>query len=179
MNIIVKGKNMSVTPALREYVEKRIGKFEKFFEGGLREAVVTLVVERELHRVEVTIPLNGYLLRGEEETTDMYTSIDNVVEKLERQVRKYKTRINKQIKNLSVLDLIPNNNKVVKEEQAEPRIVRTKRFAVKPMAEEEAILQMELLGHSFFVFLNAETEEVNVIYKRKDGNYGLIEPELG
>ncbi|NLW23976.1 MAG: ribosome-associated translation inhibitor RaiA [Clostridia bacterium] len=178
MNIIVKGKNMSVTPALKEYVEKRIGKFEKYFEGGLREAIVTLVVERELHRVEVTIPLNGYILRGEEETTDMYTSIDNVVEKLESQVRKYKTRINKQVKNLSVLDLVPNNT-TAKEEQAEPKIVRTKRFAVKPMAEEEAILQMELLGHSFFVFLNAETEEVNVIYKRKDGNYGLIEPELG
>lgn len=169
---------MSVTPALKEYVEKRIGKFEKYFQGGLREAIVTLVVERELHRVEVTIPLNGYILRGEEETTDMYTSIDNVVEKLESQVRKYKTRINKQVKNLSVLDLVPNNT-TAKEEQAEPKIVRTKRFAVKPMAEEEAILQMELLGHSFFVFLNAETEEVNVIYKRKDGNYGLIEPELG
>lgn len=179
MKIQVKGKNMEVTPALKEYVEKRIGKIEKYFEGELREATVTLIVEKEMQRVEVTVPLNGYILRGEEETSDMYTSIDNVVEKLERQVRKYKTRINKQIKNLSVLDLVPENEKSQPEEQTEPQIVKTKRFAVKPMAEEEAVLQMDLLGHNFFVFLNAATEEVNVLYKRKDGDYGLIEPELG
>lgn len=178
MKIIIKGKNMEVTPALKEYVEKRVGKIQKYFEGELREATVTLIVEKELHRVEVTIPLNGYILRGEEETTDMYTSIDNVVEKLERQVRKYKTRINKKLKYLSVLDLVPNDNNI-QEEQYEPKIVRTKKFAVKPMPEEEAVLQMDLLGHNFYVFLNADTEEVNVVYKRKDGNYGLIEPELG
>ncbi|MGI6227468.1 MAG: ribosome hibernation-promoting factor, HPF/YfiA family [Peptococcales bacterium] len=178
MKINIKGKNLEVTPALREYVEKRVGKIQKYFEGELREATVTLVVERELHRIEVTVPLNGYILRGEEETTDMYTSIDNVVDKLERQVRKHKTRINRKIKNISVLDLVPNGNNG-QEPQAEPRIVRTKNFALKPIPEEEAVLQMELLGHNFYVFLNAETEEVNVVYKRKDGNYGLIEPELG
>ncbi|KJS88746.1 MAG: hypothetical protein JM58_00435 [Peptococcaceae bacterium BICA1-8] len=177
MNIILKGKNFEVTPALREYVEKKVSKIEKYFEGELREATVTLVVERELHRIEVTIPIDGYILRGEEETTDMYKSIDNVVDKLERQVRKYKTRINRKIKNLSVLDLVPNGN--VQEEQQEPKVVRTKHFALKPMPEEEAILQMDLLGHNFFVFLNAETDEVNVVYRRKDGNYGLIEPEFG
>ncbi|MFZ7101330.1 MAG: ribosome hibernation-promoting factor, HPF/YfiA family [Peptococcaceae bacterium] len=178
MKIIVKGKNMEVTPALKEYVEKKVGKIQKYFEGELREASVSLILEKELHRVEVTIPLDGYILRGEEETTDMYASIDNVVEKLERQVRKYKTKINRKIKNLSVLDLVPNGNSLA-EEDFEPAIVRTKRFAVKPMPEEEAILQMDLLGHNFFVFLNADTEEVNVVYRRKDGNYGLIEPELG
>ncbi|KJS19061.1 MAG: hypothetical protein VR72_20195 [Clostridiaceae bacterium BRH_c20a] len=178
MKIIVKGKNFEVTPALKEYVEKKVSKIEKYFEGELREATVTLVVERELHRIEVTIPIDGYILRGEEETTDMYNSIDNVVDKLERQVRKYKTRINRKIKTLSVLDLVPNGN-FVPDEQQEPRVVRTKHFALKPMPEEEAILQMDLLGHNFFVFLNAETDEVNVVYRRKDGNYGLIEPEFG
>ena len=124
--------------------------------------------------------LNGYILRGEEETMDMYTSIDNVVDKLERQVRKYKTRMNRKIKNLSIKDLAPETNTVaVKEEVDEPKVVKTKRFAVKPMHVDEAILQMELLGHNFFVFLDANTEEVNVLYKRKDGNYGLIEPDLG
>jgi len=179
LKIQVKGKGMQVTPALKEYAEKKVGKIKKYFEGELREATVTLVVEKEMHRVEVTIPLDGYILRGEEETTDMYTSIDNVVEKLERQVRKYKTRINKQIKDLSVLDLVPDNEKSNYEVPPEPQIVKTKRFAFKPMPEEEAVLQMDLLGHNFFVFLNADTEEVNVVYKRKDGNYGLIEPELG
>jgi putative sigma-54 modulation protein len=179
LKIIVKGKNFEVTPALREYVEKKVGKIQKYFEGELREATVTLVVERELHRVEVTIPIDGYILRGEEETTDMYSSIDNVVDKIERQVRKYKTRINRKIKDVSVLDLVPNNGVNIQEVPSEPKIVRTKQFALKPMQEEEAVLQMDLLGHSFYVFLNAETEEVNVVYKRKDGNYGLIEPEFG
>lgn len=178
MKILIKGKNIQVTPALREYVEKRVGKITKYFEGELKDATVTLIVEKDMQRVEVTIPLNGYILRGEEQTMDMYTSIDNVVEKLERQVRKYKTRMNKQIKNLSVLDLIPDTNKNIRDEE-EPRIVKTKRFAVKPMAVEEAVLQMDLLGHNFFVFLDATTEEVTVVYKRNDGNYGLIEPELG
>ncbi|MFZ5942826.1 MAG: ribosome hibernation-promoting factor, HPF/YfiA family [Bacillota bacterium] len=178
MNIIIKGKNMEVTPALKEYVEKKVGKIQKYFEGEL-EATVTLVVEKDLHRIEVTIPIDGIILRGEEQTNDMYASIDNVLEKVERQVRKYKTRINKQIRNFSVLDLVPNGNKSPDDTIEQPMIVRTKRFAVKPMPEEEAVMQMDLLGHNFFVFLNADTEEVNVVYKRKDGNYGLIEPEFG
>ena len=168
MKILIKGKNVQVTPALREYVEKRIGKITRYFEGELKDATVTLVVEKDMQRVEVSIPLNGYILRGEEETMDMYTSIDNVVDKLERQVRKYKTRMNRKIKNLSIKDLAPETNTVaVKEEVDEPKVVKTKRFAVKPMHVDEAILQMELLGHNFFVFLDANTEEVNVLYKRK------------
>ena len=98
MKILIKGKNVQVTPALREYVEKRIGKITRYFEGELKDATVTLVVEKVMQRVEVSIPLNGYILRGEEETMDMYTSIDNVVDKLERQVRKYKTRMNRKIR---------------------------------------------------------------------------------
>ncbi|MGI6685706.1 MAG: ribosome hibernation-promoting factor, HPF/YfiA family [Bacillota bacterium] len=173
MNIILKGRNIEVTDALREYVDKRLGKLTKYIEG-LDEAQVTLLVEKDRHRVEVTIPLNGLILRGEEETIDMYSSIDLVIEKLEKQIEKYKSRINKRAKNQTIRGITVKNE----ENLEEPRVVRTKRFAFKPMPVEEAILQMNLLGHNFFVFSNAETDEVNVVYKRKDGNYGLIEPEF-
>lgn len=179
MQTIVRGKNITVTPALKEYAEKKVNRFEKFFEGDLKHSTVVLSVEKDMQKVEVSIPLDGYLLRGEDQTDDMYKSIDNVVEKLERQVRKYKTRINKRIKDYSVLDLVADQITGVKEVDDEPKIVKTKRFAVKPMTGEEAILQMDLLGHNFYVYLDADTDEVNVVYKRKDGNYGLIEPELG
>lgn len=173
MQIVVKGKNIAVTPALRRYAEKKLGKLSRYF-NSIPEATVTLSVEKNRHIVEVTVPLNGgMLLRGEEETPDMYASIDLVVEKLERQIEKYKTRLARQIKAGSVLDLAPTPEQ---EEDEEPKIVRTKRFAMKPMQVEEAILQMNLLGHDFFVFSNAETGEVNVVYRRRDGNYGLIEP---
>ncbi len=174
MIISVRGKNIQVTPALKEYVEKRIGKLGRFFESQ-QEAQVTLSVQKDSHRVEVTMPLNGYVLRGEEETADMYASVDMVLDKLERQVEKYKTRIARKLKDESIRDMVPAAGQGVEEE---PRVVRTKRFAIKPMPVDEAILQMNLVGHSFFVFSNAETEEVNVLYKRKDGNYGLIEPQV-
>lgn len=173
MQIIIKGRNFEVTAALREYVEKRVGKLEKFIDAVV-EAQVTLLVEKDRHRVEVTIPVNGMILRGEEETADMYSSVDLVVEKLEKQIGKYKTRINKKIKNQSIKDLVRQAEK----DPSEPRVVRTKRFAIKPMPVDEAVMQMNLLGHSFFVFANGDTEEVNVVYRRKDGNYGLIEPEF-
>jgi putative sigma-54 modulation protein len=176
MKFQIRGKNIQVTDALKEYVEKRLSKLDKYFEK-VPEAVVTLVVEKERHRVEVTIPINGYILRGEEETPDMYSSIDLVIEKLERQMEKYKTRLSKKIKNSSIKDIAPTPVEM-QGLDAEPLLVRTKRFAIKPMAAEEAIMQMNLLGHGFFVFSNAETDEVNVVYRRKDGNYGLIEPEM-
>lgn len=170
-----RGKNIQVTNALKEYVEKRLGKLNKYFEN-TPEAIVTLVVEKDRHRVEVTIPLNGFLLRGEEESLDMYSSVDLVVEKLEKQINKYKTRVRKN-KGASIKDL-PTDNKGTSGDIEEPHIVRTKRFAIKPMSVEEAVLQMNLLGHNFFMFSNADTEEANVVYRRKDGNYGLIEPEI-
>ncbi|ATW28631.1 ribosome hibernation-promoting factor, HPF/YfiA family [Candidatus Formimonas warabiya] len=173
MKIILKGRNIEITDALRDYVEKRLGKLDKFFDE-VNEAQVTLLVEKDRHRVEVTMPLNGLILRGEEETLDMYSSIDLVIEKLEKQIDKYKTRINRKVKNHSIKDIAVK----LEDDRDEPRIVRTKRFAFKPMPVEEAIMQMNLLGHSFFVFSNGETDEVNVVYKRKDGNYGLIEPEF-
>ncbi|NLJ34587.1 MAG: ribosome-associated translation inhibitor RaiA [Firmicutes bacterium] len=174
MRIIVKGKNIAVTPALRQHVEKKLTRLARYYEG-ITEATATLSVEKGRHIVEVTAPLNGgMLIRGEEETHDMYASIDLVLEKLERQIEKYKTKIARQIKNSSLLDLAtPTQGDAAAEE---PRLVRTKRFAMKPMSVDEAILQMNLLGHDFFVFCNADTDEVNVVYLRRDGNYGLIEP---
>ncbi len=171
MKIIVRGKNIEVTNALKDYVEKKLVKLEKYLD--LSEAQVTLVVVKDTHKVEVTIPVNGMILRGEEATGDMYASVDLVIEKLEKQINKYKGRFNKKAR-------IDGKVVPVTEDQnyEEPLIKKTKRFAVKPMPVEEAVMQMNLLGHSFFVFSNAETEEVNVLYKRKDGNYGLIEPEF-
>ncbi len=177
MKFQIRGKNIPVTNSLKEYIEKRLGKLDKYFENN-PEAIVTLVIEKDQHRVEVTIPINGLILRGEEESIDMYSSIDLVVEKLEKQINKYKTRLSKKVKAMSIKDMAPDPcGEKISEDEA-PKVLRTKRFAIKPMPVDEAILQMNLLGHSFFVFSNAETEEVNVVYRRKDGNYGLIEPEF-
>ncbi len=175
MNVIVRGKNIDVTPALKDYVEKRIGKLEKFFDE-FGDAQVTLVVEGDDHKVEVTIPIkiNGLILRGEEATGDMYASIDLVVEKLEKQIEKHKGRMME--KRIRGMEKAAPANDAQKDDG--PQVVKTKRFAIKPMSVDEAVLQMNLLGHSFFVFSNAETEQVNVVYQRKDGNYGLIEPDF-
>ncbi|QGP92198.1 Ribosome hibernation promotion factor [Neomoorella glycerini] len=173
MEIIIRGKNLPVTDALKQYIVKRLSKIERYLEG-VDEVQVNLAVNRDSHVVEVTIPLNGYLLRGEEATGDMYGSVDLVVEKLEKQIAKYKTKLARKLKNGTLKELVVENPE---EAAPEPKLIRTKRFPIKPMPVEEAILQMNLLGHNFFVFSNAETEEVNVLYRRRDGNYGLIEPE--
>lgn len=173
MRIIVSGKNMDVTPSLKDKVEKKLSKFDKFF-GPNSEAHATLSVEKNRHTIEVMIPFNGSLIRGEESTEDMYTSIDKVIEKIERQMRKQKTKLERKHKS-SGIDFSVWDQEFV-ENEPEKMIVKSKKFAYKPMPSEEAVLQMELLGHSFFVFENANTEEVNVVYKRKDGHYGLIEP---
>ncbi|MCL4514007.1 MAG: ribosome-associated translation inhibitor RaiA [Firmicutes bacterium] len=180
MEISVKGKNIEVTGALRSYAEKRVGKLEKFFEVGPVVAQVLLSTEGDRHVVEVTLQVNSLLLRGEQKTADMYASIDGVVEKIERQIDKYKTRINRKLR--GEVKLAGAAAGVYPDEEEEGRtpglgkVVRTKRFAIKPMSVEEAIMQMELLGHDFFVFSNDRSEEVNVVYKRRDGDYGLIEP---
>ncbi len=179
MNINVRGKNIEATPALVDYAQKKLGKLDKHFEQATDVQVVLSVI-REEHIVEVTLNLNGLILRGEESTSDMYASIDMVVDKLERQVKKYKTRMNKSLRFRGMRTISEKHAALEAEERAEddaPQVVRTKRFTLKPMSVEEAILQMDLLGHNFFVFTNAETDGVNVVYRRKDGNYGLIEPE--
>ncbi len=179
MKLEIRGKNIEVTNALKEYTTKRLSKLEKYLDE-VREAQVALSVEGTEHKVEVTILLNGVILRGEEATDDMYTSIDMVQEKLEKQLEKHKTKLYRHHRGVGFKQAIMEEiKKELKEEETEPfKIVRTKRFALKPMDEEEAIMQMNLLGHTFFVFFNAKTEEVNVVYKRKDGDYGLIEPNF-
>lgn len=171
--ITVRGKNIDITPALKDYVEKRVGKITKYFDT-LGEITVVLTVAKGRHIVEVTVPVNGMLLRGEESTTDMYASIDLVIEKLERQIEKYKTKIARKLRS-GVFKDVPTETR--DHERDEFEVVKIKRFAIKPMTTEEAITQMNLINHDFFVFTNAETEDVNVIYRRKDGGYGLIEPE--
>lgn len=175
MKFQFRGKNIQVTESLKEYVEKRLNKLNKYFNAE-PEAIVTLIVEKERQRIEVTMPINGFILRGEEESNDMYTSVDLVVEKLEKQINKYKARFDKK-KKASIKDL-PTERTEISFDDDEPIIVKTKRFDFKPMPVEEAIMQMNLLGHSFFVFSNDQTEEVNVVYRRKDGKYGLIEPTV-
>ncbi|MDS1030580.1 ribosome-associated translation inhibitor RaiA [Bacillota bacterium LX-D] len=176
MKIAVRGKNIQITNALKEHVEKRLGRLDKYFEENT-EAQVTLTVERDTHIVEVTILLNGYILRGEEATGDMYASIDLVLDKLEKQIEKYKTKIAKKLRSNKFTKVVEAAKTQDDQDEDEFKIMRNKHFSIKPMAVEEAILQMNMVGHSFYVFSNAETEQVNVVYRRKDGNYGLIEPE--
>ena len=171
MRIITRGKNIEVTDALKDYVEKKIGKIAKYFDEDT-EALVTLSVVKGTHVVDATLLLQGgMLIRGEVESPDMYASIDMVTEKLERQIRKYKTRINRKARQLGA------NGDDGTSFEDEPKIVKTKRFAIKPMLPDEAVLQMNLLEHDFFMFVNAETNKANVVYRRKDGNFGLIEPQ--
>lgn len=176
MAITVRGKNIDITPALKDYVEKRVGKITKYFET-LGEISVILTVAKGRHIVEVTVPVNGMLLRGEESTTDMYTSIDLVIEKLEKQIEKYKTKIARKLRG----GVFKGDGTAPASKEADAdefKVVKTKRFAIKPMTTEEAIMQMNLINHDFYVFTNAETEDVNVLYRRRDGHYGLIEPEV-
>ncbi|HHY68602.1 MAG TPA: ribosome-associated translation inhibitor RaiA [Bacillota bacterium] len=174
MQINVVGKNVNVTPALREYTEKKLSKLEKYIrqDAGLCQVIFTS--QRGRYVVEVTLPLNGMILRAEESAQDAFASVDLVVEKLERQVEKYKTRLLKRDKSEpKAVERMESG-----EEPETGKIVKIKKFDMKPMLPEEALLQMELLGHDFFVFTNGETGLINVIYRRKDGNFGLIEPEI-
>ena len=174
--IAIRGKNIDVTPALRDYVEKRIGKITKYFEM-LGEISVVLTVEKGRHIVEVTVPANGIILRGEEATSDMYTSIDLVIEKLEKQIEKYKTKLERRLRGKGFkAELVTPVAAPASVDEDEFPLVKTKRFAVKPMDVQEAIMQMNLVHHDFYVFINSDSEDVNVVYRRKDGAYGLIEP---
>ena len=173
----IRGKNIEVTPALRDYVEKKVGKVTKYFDN-VGEITVLLTVSKDRHIVEVTVPVQGILLRGQEATMDMYTSIDLVIEKIERQIRKYKTKLERRFREGSMkTELMAQGAGSGKqaEEESEAVVIKTKRFVVKPMDVQEAIMQMNLLNHDFFVYRDDKTEDVNVVYKRKDGKYGLIE----
>ncbi|NTW70858.1 MAG: ribosome-associated translation inhibitor RaiA [Eubacteriaceae bacterium] len=183
MRVIVYGKNVDVTAGLKSMLDTKLAKFDKYFDPETTEVTATLSTQKgkrgaAKHILEVTIiPINGTILRAEEATEDMYASIDMAVDTLERQMRKHKTRLEKKLKDHASIR-VDLSSITPEPKYEEPSLVKTKRFPVKPMSSEEATLQMDLLGHSFFVFLNSETEEVNVVYKRKDGNYGLIEPAI-
>ena len=174
MRYIISGKNITVTDELKEAIYKKLGKLEKFFTPDTK-VYVTLSVQKQRQKIEVTIPLKGHTIREEQESDDMYVSIDLVEEIIVRQLRKYKTRIaRKSRQNLQQAFL---EEEAAGEDERGISIVRTKKFALKPLSAIDACVEMELLGHNFFVFRNIDTDEVNVVYKRKENTYGLIEPE--
>ena len=174
MKFIIVGKNIEVTPGLRSAVEDKIGKLEKYFTPET-EVHVTLSVEKERQKIEVTIPVKGSIIRSEQVSSDMYVSIDLVEEIIERQLKKYKRKLVDQQQAASFFKQEFIEKDYMDEDEI--KIIRTKKFDIKPMYPEDACIQMELLGHNFFVFINAETDQVNVVYKRKGDTYGLIEPE--
>ncbi|MFA6074500.1 MAG: ribosome-associated translation inhibitor RaiA [Negativicutes bacterium] len=174
MSINVRGKQFEVTPAIKDYVSKHIGKITHYFDDH-GDINVTLSAHKGQHIVEVTVNMHGYMLRGEEQSGDLYVSIDKVVEKLERQVRKHKTKLEKRFRGAGFKSeiIVPDDEQVIHDFD----VVKNKKFLFKPMSTEEAILQMNLLHHGFFVYTNSETDDVSIVYKRKDGKYGIIEPE--
>ncbi|PLT32613.1 ribosome hibernation-promoting factor, HPF/YfiA family [Bacillus sp. V5-8f] len=183
MNYNVRGENIEVTPAIREYVERKIGKLERYFSNteNVNAHVNLKVNNNTTSKVEVTIPMTNLVLRAEEANADMYAAIDLIVDKLERQIRKHKTKVNRKFRTTgntaAMFSTVEETGTVAveDEEDSELELVRSKSFELKPMDSEEAILQMNMLGHNFFVYTNAETNETNVVYRRKDGRYGLIE----
>jgi|LDZT01.1.fsa_nt_gi putative sigma-54 modulation protein len=183
MNLIIKGKQFEVTDSIESYIRKKMKKLQKYFDQ-IMEAIATVSVEKNRHIFEVTLQAKKAIIRAEEESDNIYTSIDRVVEKLERQLIKYKEKLyykyNNEYNKIKEANITEKEKSdiIAKVDDKDLKIVKTKRFVLKPMSPEEASLQMELLGHNFYVFSNEETAQINVIYKRKDGNFGLIEPEL-
>ena len=174
MKFIISGKNIDVTDALKSAVEDKLSKLEKYF-ASETEIHVTLGVEKDRQKIEVTIPVKGNIIRSEQVSNDMYVSIDLVEEIIERQLKKYKNKIIDKQQAVAHFKQEFIEKDYVDDEDIQ--IVRSKKFDIKPMYPEDACIQMELLGHGFFVFVNAETDQVNVVYKRKGGTYGIIEPE--
>ncbi len=180
MKVIITARNFDATDSLRERINKKIGKLDKFFNRDT-EVQVTLSIQKNRHIVEVTIPFNGVVIRAEESGNDMYSSIDSAVDILERQIRRNRTRLEKRLREgafKAESSTAQASQAEDVEEEKDYKIVKTKRFEIKPMPVEEAILQMNLVGHEFFVFINAGTGRTSVVYKRKSGGYGLIEPEI-
>ncbi|MFC6289494.1 ribosome hibernation-promoting factor, HPF/YfiA family [Levilactobacillus angrenensis] len=177
----IRGENIEVTDAIRDYVEKRISKLEKYFDNNV-EAIAHVnlkVYQNKTAKVEVTIPLPYLTLRAEETSPDLYASVDLVTDKLERQIRKYKTKVNRKSreKGYKNLDFSPDTDSDQTADSNELEVVRTKRVSLKPMDNEEAVLQMDMLGHDFFIYEDAETNGISIVYRRNDGRYGLIEAD--
>ena len=176
MKIVIHGKNIEVTRALEDAINKKLSKLDNYFSQEL-EAHVTLSVEKNNQIIEVGILFNGIYLRAQERNSDLYIAIDLVVDKLYKQIRRQKTKLVKKYSNKDIrsLDILLDN--IDNDDLEDDIIIKVKKFPIKPMYKDEAILQMELIGHDFYVFINAETNDVNVLYRRKSGNYGLIEAE--
>ena len=191
MQLVIKGRNMEVNDRLREYVEKKIGKMQKFLPD-VQEIRVELAEEKsrktsEREVVQVTMRSNGTLLRAEERNSDIYAAIDAVADKLHGQIDRFKGKRRRKMERAQIAAVEALETEFISEamepvaedeEAFEGRIVRTKRFSMLPMSEDEAIDQMELLGHDFFVFYNAGSDSINVLYRRSDGNFGLLQPEM-
>ncbi|GLC87785.1 ribosome hibernation-promoting factor, HPF/YfiA family [Lysinibacillus piscis] len=179
LNYNIRGENIEVTPAIREYVENKIDKVERYFSEDVNaNANVNLKVYNDKQtKVEVTIPMKNLTLRAEERHNDMYAAVDLIVDKLERQIRKHKTKVNRKFREREGVGVYFAASQVATEPETEEEyaVVRTKQFDLKPMDQEEAILQMNMLGHDFYIFTDAESNNTNIVYKRKDGKYGLIE----
>ena len=175
MKFIVSGKNIEVTEALRDRVTRKLGKLEKFFNLGT-EVHSTFSTEKNKHILEVTIPFNGVVFRAEEKNDDMYTSIDKIVDILEGQVRKHKTKLER--KNKGVKDTISPLFKVDDAGEKKFKVLECQKYSIKPMTMEEAMMQLDLENEQFLIFVNADTKKVNQVYKLKDGGYGLVEPEF-
>jgi len=172
MNIIVTGRHLDITPALKDYAEKKINRINRYL-SNISEAIVTITVEKYRHKVEVLLKVNGVLIQAEGITSEVYASIDEVVEKLERQIKKYKEKLVSHRK--SEGKAIPAEMEAALPQET-GRIIKNKRFELKPMSPDEAAMQMDLLDKDFYVFTNDKSGDINVIYRRKDGNFGLIEP---
>lgn len=179
MIITISGKNIEVSDYLEELINKKVNKLDKYFPEDT-QVHVTLSVERNRHIVEVTIPYAGGIIRGEETSGDMYASVDNVLSKLEKQIVRHRTKLEKSLRAGAFRAPEPVYADAFTQDDLDEeaaKVVKVKRFDIKPMTVDEAMLQLEMLGHSFYMFTNGDTNQINVIYKRKDGNYGLIEPE--
>ena len=173
MKCKIRGEKIKITSAIQEYIENKLSRLDKYFKDENADASILIKVKGKEQAIEVTIPYDKYTLRSEERRDDLYAAIDLVVDKLEGQIRKNKTKLKKQIKKSE--EFFNFDYEITKEEIKENKIVKRKSFEMKPMNEEDAILDLELLGHDFYVYRDAKTNDINVLYKRKDGNYGIIE----
>ena len=176
MNIIIRGSKLEITEAMEDYAKEKLSKLERYLDASENpKATVLVKIRGHLHKVEVTIPLKSLILRAEESQEDYYAAIDVVIDKLERQIRKNKTRIasnkKKEIRDFAYGYI----DEIDEDDEKEEKVVKRKKIDLKPMSEEEAILQMELLGHEFYLYKDADTDKPTVVYKRKDGDYGIIE----
>lgn len=174
MDLLIRGDKIKVTESMNDYVKEKLQKLEKYFkDSDNAKATVVIKIKDRRQKVEVTIPLKSVILRAEEEQEDFYAAVDIIIDKLERQIRKNKTRLESKMIKIEKEIVFPE----IIDEPEEDRIVKRKKIEVKPMDEEEAILQMELLGHQFYLYKDQQTNQPTIIYKRKDGNYGIIEAE--